>query len=87
LANLEEGSSTGHFEKWMKGALSMKCLSLKRLHGGGLRGGAPSLGTLEDMLRKSLDTGISRHEGPFPPKGNLVCGGGEARILGPLIDE
>jgi len=80
LANLEEGSSTGYFEKWMKGALWMKCLSLKRFHGGGLRGWSPSMGTLED-----LDMGISLHGGPFPPKGNLVCGG--AHIPGPLIDE
>ena len=39
-------------------------------------GGAPSLGTLEDMLIKSLDTAISLHGGPFPAEGNLVCGGG-----------
>jgi len=39
---------------------------------GDLRG-APSLGTLEDMLRKSLDVGISLH-GHFPAEGNLVCG-------------
>jgi len=32
LGNLEEGSST-----WMKGVLGMEHLSLKRLHGGGLR--------------------------------------------------
>jgi hypothetical protein len=37
---------------------------------------APSMGTLEDMLRQSLDTGMSLHGGPFPVKGNLVCGGG-----------
>jgi hypothetical protein len=42
----------------------------------GPQGGAPSLETLEDMLRKSLDTGISLHGGPFPSEGNLVCGGG-----------
>ena len=52
----------------------------------GPQGGASSLGTLEDMLRKSLDTGISLHGGPFPAEGNLVCGG-EARIPGTLIDE
>ena len=46
-------------------------LSLKRLRGGG----APSLGILEDMLRKSPDTGISLHGGPFPAEGNLVCAG------------
>ena len=74
MRNLEEGSSTGDFENWMKGALGMEQLSLKRLSVGGLRG-APSLGTLEDMLRKSPDTGISLHEDPFPSEGNLVCGG------------
>jgi len=42
----------------------------------GASGGVPSLGTLEDMLRKSPDTGISHHGGPFPPEGNLVWGGG-----------
>ena len=49
----------------------------------GVSGGAPSLGTLEDMLRKSPDTGISLCRGPFPSEGNLVCGGG-ARIPGTL---
>ena len=71
--NCREGSSTRDFERWMYGALGMECLSLKRFYGGGLRG-APSLGTLEYMLRKSPDTGISLHGGPFPSEGNLVCG-------------
>jgi hypothetical protein len=35
---MEEGSSTGNCENWMKGALGMEHLSLKRLCGGGLRG-------------------------------------------------
>jgi hypothetical protein len=48
--------------------------------------GAPSLGTLEDMLRKSPYTGISLHGVPFPAEGNLVCGGG-GRIPGTLTDE
>jgi hypothetical protein len=39
-------------------------------------GGAPSLGTLEYMLRRSPDTGICLHGGPFPSEGNLVCGEG-----------
>ena len=39
-------------------------------------GGAPSLGTMEDMLRKPPDMGISLHGGPLPSEGNLVCGGG-----------
>jgi hypothetical protein len=38
LGNLEEGLSTGDFESWMKGALGMEHLSLKRLRGWGLRG-------------------------------------------------
>jgi hypothetical protein len=51
-------------------------LSLKRLHGGGLRGVAPSPETLEDMLRKAPDTDISLHMGPFTTEGNLESGGG-----------
>ena len=47
----------------------------------GPQGGAPSLETLEDTLRKSPDTGISLHGGPFPSEGNLISGGG-ARIPG-----
>jgi hypothetical protein len=34
-------------------------------------GRAPLLGTLEDMLRKTLDMGISLHRGPFMSEGNL----------------
>jgi hypothetical protein len=74
-------SSIKDFERWMKGALGMERLSLKRLHGGAL-GGAPSLETLEDMLRKSPDTGISLHGGPFQPMGNLVGGGGGLNYRG-----
>jgi hypothetical protein len=81
--NLEEGPSTRDFERWMKGALGVEHLSLKRLDGGDLGGrGAPSLGTLEDMVRKSADAGISLHGGPFPPKGNnLVCGGAHIPVI------
>jgi len=38
-------------------------------------GGALSLETLEDMLRKSPDAGISQHGGPFPPGGTSYVGG------------
>jgi hypothetical protein len=52
LGNLEGGSSTGGFiERWMKGAVGMERLSLKRLSAEGLWGRAPLLGTLKDMLR------------------------------------
>jgi len=60
----------------MKGVVGMDHLSLKRLCGGGLGGGVPSLGTLEDVLGKYLDAGISRHWGPLPSVWNLVYGGG-----------
>ena len=52
----------------------------------GALGGASSLWTLEDTLRKSPDTGISLHGVPFSSEGILVRGGG-ARIPGTLIDE
>jgi len=55
----------------------MGLLSLKRLCGGGLRvGGSSFTGTLEDMLRKAPDMGISLHRGPLTTKGNLESGGG-----------
>jgi len=39
-------------------------------------GRAPVLGTLEDILRKAQDTGISLHGGPFMTEGNMKSGGG-----------
>ena len=54
--------------------------------GGG--GGAPSLGTLEDILRKAPHTSISLHRGPLTTEENLESGkGGGAHILGILKDE
>ena len=38
-------------------------------------GGPPLLGTLEGMLRKALDMGISLHRGPFMSEGGLVYRG------------
>jgi hypothetical protein len=41
---------------------------------GGPLGRTPLLGTLEDMLRKALDMGISLHRGPVgEPGGNLLA--------------
>ena len=51
----------------------------------GASGGAPSLETLEYMLRKSPDTGISLHGGPFHPRGTWNVGWG--RKPGTLKDE
>jgi hypothetical protein len=39
LGNLEGGSSTRDFERWMKGALGMERFSRKRLSAEGLWGG------------------------------------------------
>jgi len=72
LGNLEDGSSTGDFERWMNGALGMERLSLRgSVEEASGWGGCPSLGTLEDML-KSPEAGISLHGGPFPAEGNLI---------------
>jgi hypothetical protein len=38
MGNLEVGSSTGDFERWMKAALGMECYPLKRLRVEGLWG-------------------------------------------------
>jgi len=51
LGNLEEGSSTGEFEKRVKGVLGMGLLSDDAPWRGHWEGGTPSLGTLEDMFR------------------------------------
>jgi len=49
---------------------------------GGPLGRAPLLGTLEDMLRKALDTGISLHRGPTrEPGGDSLARTFEKRIV------
>jgi hypothetical protein len=52
----------------------MERLSMKRVSGEGLEGRLPLLRTLEDMLRKAPDTGISLHRNPFRAEGNLESG-------------
>ena len=59
-----------------EGALGTERLSLKRLSGEGLEGGAPSLRTMEAMLRKAPVAGTSLHRGPFMAEGNLESGRG-----------
>jgi len=49
---------------------------LKMAYYRGPLGRAPLLGTLEDMLRKALDMGISLRRGPFVSEGNLESGRG-----------
>jgi hypothetical protein len=51
LGNLEVGSSTRDFERWMKGALGMECFSLKRLSSEGVWGGLLCWGLLEYFVK------------------------------------
>ena len=70
MGNLEGGSSTREFERWMKGALLTEEDQCR-----GPQERASFLGTLEDMLRKVLDTGISLHRGPVgEPGGDSLAG-------------
>ena len=81
MGNLEEGSSTGDFENWMKGALGIKQLSLKRLSAGGLRGSSFT-GDPGRYVTKVSGYGYLPSWGP--PRGTWYVG---ARIPGTLIDE
>jgi hypothetical protein len=58
LGNMLEGSSTGDFEKRMKGALRMERLILKRLRQRATRG-ASCTGDPGRLLKKASGTGIS----------------------------
>ena len=85
LGNLEEGSFSGDFERRMKGALGWGfSLSDEALRRGPL-GGAPSLGTQEDMFRWSQDMGISLQRGPTVLRGTW-CLRGRLVYLGTLKD-
>jgi hypothetical protein len=58
LGNLEGGSSTRDFERWIKRALGMESLSLSLSEEAQCRGPlgrTPLLGTLKDMLSKALE--------------------------------
>ena len=59
------------FERWMTGGCIDGVLLSEDVQWRGPRGKAPLLGTLEDMLIKAPDTGISPHRGPFTADGNL----------------
>jgi hypothetical protein len=78
LGNLEEGSSTGDFKRWMKGVPWMKCLSLslslKRLHGGGL-GGSSFTGDPGRYVKKVSGCGHLSMVAPLWPRGTRYVGG------------
>jgi len=80
------GSSTGDFESWMKGALGMGHLSLKRLRGRGLKGSSFT-GDPGRYVEKVSGYGHLSPWRPLPSEGNLVCWGWGVRIRGTLIDE
>jgi len=61
-------------------------ISLYRGSVEGASGGAPSLWTLDDMLRKSPVKGISLHGGPLSVRGDPGMWVG-SRMPGTLIDE
>ena len=63
------GSSTRDFERWMKGGSRNGAFLSEEAQCRGPLGRAPLMGTLEDMLRKALDTGISLHRGPVGEPG------------------
>jgi len=69
LGNLEEGLSTGKFERWMKGALGMEHLSPKRLHGEGLRGGSSFTGDPRKYVKKVSRYGHLSPWGPLSTQG------------------
>jgi len=77
LGYLEGGSSTRDFERWMKEALSRNGAFLsEEAQCGGPLGKAPFLGSLEDMLTKAPDMGISLHRAPLCPRGTWNQEGG-----------
>jgi len=59
-----------------RGSRDGASLSEEFCGGGPQGGGVPSLGTLENILRKALDVGISLYRGSFMNEGNLESGGG-----------
>jgi len=84
LGNLEEGLSTGDFERRMKGALGMGLLPLKRLRGGGLLRGGELLHwgpwkICSDSLRKWAFLSIGSS---IVPRGTCVLGGGGGPVSG-----
>jgi len=75
------GSSTGDLESWMKGALGMEHLSLKRLRRAGL-GWSSFTGDPGRYVKKVSGYG---HLSPWRPLPSWHVGGG--RIPGTLTDE
>jgi len=71
LGNLEVGSSTGDFERRMKGAVGMGLLSLMRLLGGGLGGG----GKLLHWKPWKICSDSLRMGAPVVPRGTWCFGG------------
>jgi hypothetical protein len=73
--NLLGGLSIPDFERWMKGGSRKGVPLSEEAQCGGPLDRAPLLGTLQDMLRKAPDTGLSLRRGPYTSEGNLESGG------------
>ena len=78
MGNLEEGSSTGDFESWMKGLWGWG-IALSRGSVKGALGRAPLPGNLKDEVferyANSLRGGPPSYRGPFgEPGGDLFAG-------------
>jgi hypothetical protein len=82
VISLNRGPVWGTWRAHLPGALWMKRHYEETPWRGS--GGAPSLGTLEDVLGKSLDMCSSLYGGRFPVEGNRVCE--RARTPGTLLD-
>ena len=82
LGNLEGGSSTRDFERWLKGALELQRLCLREFCEGNLEGGLPCWGR---KVGKALEKGISFHRGPVgePVRGSST-GDFEGWMMGTL---
>jgi len=65
LGNMKRGSSTGDFERWMKGALGKGHLSLKRLNAKGPKGGLLYCGpwVMNGRLRRWASLFMGAHMG------------------------
>jgi hypothetical protein len=67
----EPGRGTSNRDFWEtdEGGSRNGAFLYEEVHYGGPLGRAPLLGSLEDMLRKALDMGISLHRGPVGESG------------------
>ena len=76
MGNLEEGLSTGDFERRVKGDLGTERLSLKRLRGGVIGGGSSFTRDPGRYVKKGSGYGHLSPWGPFQAEGTWNQEGG-----------